>query len=156
MLAARLWWLFPMQILVCLSGLSVDYGGKGFCLVLVWLGYLGMYLNHLALFLLLWTECRDWWIWCASGTSSYAVFCITKGSSTYLLYSLGGFSSVLMALNSSLCDPSLNRNIGKYHLPHIWDEVLFNMPELKEENLYNHSDHSICLIFGIPSAIPFK
>ena len=21
-------------------------------------------------------------------------------------------------------DPSLNRNIGKYHLPHIWDEVL--------------------------------
>ena len=28
-------------------------------------------------------------------------------------------------------DPSLNRNIGKYHLPHIWDEVLFNISELK-------------------------
>ena len=28
-------------------------------------------------------------------------------------------------------NPSLNRNIGKYHLPHIWDEVLFNIPELK-------------------------
>ena len=28
-------------------------------------------------------------------------------------------------------DPSLNRNVGKYHLPHIWDEVLFNIPELK-------------------------
>ena len=27
--------------------------------------------------------------------------------------------------------PSLNRNIGKYHLPHIWDEVLNNIPELK-------------------------
>ena len=27
--------------------------------------------------------------------------------------------------------PSLNRNVGKYHLPHIWDEVLFNIPELK-------------------------
>ena len=27
--------------------------------------------------------------------------------------------------------PSLNRNIGKYHLPHIWDEVLFNASELK-------------------------
>ena len=26
--------------------------------------------------------------------------------------------------------PSLNRNIGKYHLPHIWDEVLLNNPEL--------------------------
>ena len=28
-------------------------------------------------------------------------------------------------------NPSLNRNVGKYHLPHIWDEVLFNIPELK-------------------------
>ena len=28
-------------------------------------------------------------------------------------------------------DPSLNRNVGKYHLPHIWDEVLFDIPELK-------------------------
>ena len=27
-------------------------------------------------------------------------------------------------------NPSLNRNIGKYHLPHIWDEVLFNISEL--------------------------
>ena len=28
-------------------------------------------------------------------------------------------------------NPSLNRNIGKYHLPHIWDEVLLNSAELK-------------------------
>ena len=28
-------------------------------------------------------------------------------------------------------NPSLNNNIGKYHLPHIWDEVLINIPELK-------------------------
>ena len=28
-------------------------------------------------------------------------------------------------------NPSLNRNIGKYHLSHIWDEVLFNTSELK-------------------------
>ena len=28
-------------------------------------------------------------------------------------------------------DPSLNRNVGKFHLPHIWDEVLFNTSELK-------------------------
>ena len=27
--------------------------------------------------------------------------------------------------------PSLNRNIGKYQLPHIWDEVLMNSPELR-------------------------
>ena len=28
-------------------------------------------------------------------------------------------------------NPSLNRNIGKYHLLHIWDEVLVNNTELK-------------------------
>ena len=27
--------------------------------------------------------------------------------------------------------PSLNKNIGKCHLPHIWDEVLNNITELK-------------------------
>ena len=28
-------------------------------------------------------------------------------------------------------NPSLNKNIGKYHLPHIRDEALFNISELK-------------------------
>ena len=28
-------------------------------------------------------------------------------------------------------DPSLNRNIGKYHLPHIWDEVLHKTSKLQ-------------------------
>ena len=28
-------------------------------------------------------------------------------------------------------NPSLNKNIGKYHLPHIWDEVLINITELQ-------------------------
>ena len=28
-------------------------------------------------------------------------------------------------------NPSLNKNIGKYHLPHIWDEVLNSITELK-------------------------
>ena len=35
------------------------------------------------------------------------------------------------ALYVRINNPSLNRNIGKYHLPHIWDEVLFNTSELK-------------------------
>ena len=26
---------------------------------------------------------------------------------------------------------TLNRNIGKYNLPHIWDRVLYSIPELK-------------------------
>ena len=34
------------------------------------------------------------------------------------------------ALNIRVNNPSLNRNIGKYHLPHIWDEVLLNISQL--------------------------
>ena len=35
--------------------------------------------------------------------------------------------AIYMRMNS----PSLNRNIGKYHLSHIWDEVLLNISELQ-------------------------
>ena len=35
------------------------------------------------------------------------------------------------ALYIRVNNPSLNKNIGKYHLPHIWDEVLLNTSELK-------------------------
>ena len=35
------------------------------------------------------------------------------------------------ALYIRVNNPSLSRNIGKYHLPHIWDDVLFNTSELK-------------------------
>ena len=39
--------------------------------------------------------------------------------------------TIKKALYIRVNDPSLNRNTGKYHLPHVWDEVLFNIPELK-------------------------
>ena len=35
------------------------------------------------------------------------------------------------AIYISVNNPSLNKNMGKYHLPHIWYEVLINIPELK-------------------------
>ena len=35
------------------------------------------------------------------------------------------------ALYIRVNNPSLNKNIGKYHLPHIWDEALHNTSELK-------------------------
>ena len=38
------------------------------------------------------------------------------------------------ALYIRVNDPSLNRIISMYHLPHIWDEVLFNISELKLKN----------------------
>ena len=28
-------------------------------------------------------------------------------------------------------NPTLNNNIGKFNLPHIWDRVLINIPGLK-------------------------
>ena len=31
----------------------------------------------------------------------------------------------------SVNNPTLNKNIGKYNLPHIWDRVLLNTPGLK-------------------------
>ena len=37
------------------------------------------------------------------------------------------------ALYIRVNNPSLNGNIDKYHLPHIWDEVLFNTSELKKK-----------------------
>ena len=40
--------------------------------------------------------------------------------------------------------PSLNKNIGKYHLPHIWDEVLSNTSELKITSPFAVSGYSIC------------
>ena len=47
------------------------------------------------------------------------------------------------ALYIRVNDPSLNRNIDKYHLPHIWDEVLFNISELK---LKIDLANNICLL----------
>ena len=35
-------------------------------------------------------------------------------------------------------NPSLNRNVGKYHLSHLWDRVLFNTPGLKIDSLHTH------------------
>ena len=34
------------------------------------------------------------------------------------------------AMFTRVNDPSLNRNIGKYQLLHIWNEVVFNIPDL--------------------------
>ena len=45
------------------------------------------------------------------------------------------------ALYIRVNNPSVNRNIGKYHLPHIWDGVLFNTSELK---INRPCGHSIC------------
>ena len=37
------------------------------------------------------------------------------------------------AIYTSVNNPTLNRNIGKYSLQHIWDKVLFSISELKSK-----------------------
>ena len=44
---------------------------------------------------------------------------------------LNQMRTIIEALYLRVNDPSLNRNVGKYHLLHVWDEVLFNTSELK-------------------------
>ena len=39
--------------------------------------------------------------------------------------------SIKEAILVRVNDPSLKGNIGKYQLPHIWDEVMVNSPALK-------------------------
>ena len=44
---------------------------------------------------------------------------------------LNQIRTIKEALYIRVNDPSLNRNVGKCHLPHVWDEVLVNTTELK-------------------------
>ena len=39
------------------------------------------------------------------------------------------------AMYTRVNNPTLNRNFGKYNLPHIWDRVLFTIPELNQETI---------------------
>ena len=42
-------------------------------------------------------------------------------------------------------NPTLNRNIGKYNLPHIWDKVLFSFSELKKKKTNKNTSTHLCL-----------
>ena len=46
-------------------------------------------------------------------------------------------------------NPTLNRNIGKYNLPHIWDKILFSIPGVEEK--VNH-ENNICM--GTITSVP--
>ena len=41
--------------------------------------------------------------------------------------------------------PTLNRNIGKYNLHHVWDWVLLNTPDLKIYNVNRHVHSNVAL-----------
>ena len=67
----------------------------------------------------------------------YDHYNITGHSTTIENFSIVGreHQNLIRAIKEAIYirvnNPSLNRNIGKYHLPHIRDEVLLNISELK-------------------------
>ena len=64
-------------------------------------------------------------------------FNITGHNNTLENFSVVGREdqNLMRLIKESICirvnNPFPNKNVGKYHLPHIWDEVLFNSSELK-------------------------
>ena len=63
-------------------------------------------------------------------------FSIVKREDQYLTRTTK--ESIYIKVNN----PSLNKNIGKYHLPHTWGEVLLNTLRTQNNHPYN-SGHSI-------------
>ena len=67
----------------------------------------------------------------------YDHYNITGHSTTIDNFSIVGredqnfIRAIKEAIYIKVNNPSLNKNISKYHLPHIWDEFLFNISELK-------------------------
>ena len=45
-------------------------------------------------------------------------------------------------------NPTLNRNIGKYNLLHIWDRVLFSIPGLKIKQIKNKGTAPLHQCYG--------
>ena len=52
------------------------------------------------------------------------------------------------AIYITVNNPTLNGNIGKYNLPHIWYKVLFSIPDLKTKKAPLH--HNISVSRGLP------
>ena len=70
------------------------------------------------------------------------VFCEDLLEMFFLIFQQLFVRAIKEAIYIRVNNPSLNRNIGKYHLPHIWDEVLMNNSELKLK--YPPSGNNIC------------
>ena len=56
--------------------------------------------------------------------------------------------SIFIRVNNS----TLNRNIGEFNLPHIWDRVLLNTPGLKQERYAHGVGHVNCNNSNTPSS----
>ena len=52
-------------------------------------------------------------------------------------------------------NPTLNRNIGDYYLPYIWDRVLFTMPELQGRNQHEQQEFQVHYMTLVPTTRSF-
>ena len=63
--------------------------------------------------------------------------CITGHTTTYDNFQIigrencGTARTIMESIYVGINNPTLNRNIGKFNLHHIWDRLLFNTPGLK-------------------------
>ena len=75
---------------------------------------------------------------------------ITGHATTIENFSIVGreHQNLMRTIKEALCirfnNPFLNKNIDKYFLPHIWEEVLFNTSEFKLKQNPPSSGYSIC------------
>ena len=75
-------------------------------------------------------------MWLAGVIASGLCYCHIFAICIYAYFAIVGREdqnltrAIKEALFIRVNDPFLNRNIGKYHLPHIWDEVLHTTSEL--------------------------
>ena len=74
----------------------------------------------------LWLPVASYWL-CWSGLDHY---CVGREDQ-------GLVRTIKEAIYRRVNNPTLNRNIGKYNLNHIWDKVIFNTPELKLDSSEN-------------------
>ena len=53
-----------------------------------------------------------------------------------------GFTrTIRKSIYISIKKPTLNKNIGKYNLPHIWDDILINNQKLQTKHRQQHLEH---------------
>ena len=88
--------------------------------------------------MLQWSNIGEWAFWCSLNLSANILIhhCNISGHNININnFTIVGREdqnltrAIKEALFIRVNDPSLNRNIGKYHLPHIWDEVLHTTSE---------------------------
>ena len=68
-------------------------------------------------------SCKTWSQMC--GSWNLPKFLLSEGSLTHVT------RNIKENIYIQISDPSFNRNLGEYQLPHIWDQILHDTPSLQ-------------------------